>query len=172
MITFLVIILLISLLNSNSFQFNNNKPIEYKQKIQKDRSKFIPSLTPILNKPPVILKAKIDDIDITTNIPTATRYKSDFIKTFALFTAAMGFAAALSYSKGTASGIEFISGYFLELCLSVDNLIVFILLFDSFKVSKEDQEKVCIALYITITIPLLLDNSITIIYLYYKCLLL
>ena len=171
MTTFLVIILLISIFNSSCFQFNNNKPIEYKQKIQKDRSKLTPSLTPILNKPPVILQAKIDDIDITKSVPT-TSYKSDFIKTFALFTAAMGFAAALSYSKGTASGIEFISGYFLELCLSVDNLIVFILLFDSFKVSKEDQEKVCITLYITITIALLLDNSITIIYLYYKCLLL
>ena len=149
MTTFLVIILLISIFNSSCFQFNNNKPIEYKQKIQKDSSKLTPSLTPILNKPPVILQAKVDDIDITKSIP-ATSYKSDFIKTFALFTAAMGFAAALSYSKGTASGIEFISGYFLELCLSVDNLIVFILLFDSFKVSKEDQEKVC--MYNTIII--------------------
>jgi predicted tellurium resistance membrane protein TerC len=69
-------------------------------------------------------------------------YRKYAARTAALVAAALAFAAALSLIKGTESGIEFVSGYVLELCLSIDNLIVFILLFESFQIPKKQQEYV------------------------------
>eukprot|EP01031_Cornospumella_fuschlensis_P032658 gene32658-39483_t len=68
--------------------------------------------------------------------------KQDFIKSLAWMGAATGFAALLGALRGPAAAIEFSSGYILELCLSVDNLFVFLVLFDYFKVSGKAQEKV------------------------------
>lgn len=56
--------------------------------------------------------------------------------------AATGFAAVLAVLKGQAAAVEFSSGYLLELCLSVDNLFAFLILFDYFKVKPDAQEKI------------------------------
>lgn len=68
--------------------------------------------------------------------------KQDFVKSLAWMGAASGFAALLGALRGPAAAIEFSSGYILELCLSVDNLFVFLVLFQYFKVSGRAQEKV------------------------------
>jgi len=52
------------------------------------------------------------------------------------------FALGLGFFKGTESSIEFAAGYLVEQSLSVDNLFVFILLFNYFKVPKEAQPKI------------------------------
>ena len=41
--------------------------------------------------------------------------------------------------KGKKSGLEFFAGYIVEQSLSVDNLFIFIMLFDYFKVPAEFQ---------------------------------
>lgn len=74
--------------------------------------------------------------------PTEDEYQSHVFQTVALVGAAGGFAALISAFKDQASGIEFVSGYLLELCLSVDNLIVFILLFESFKIKPHQQDRI------------------------------
>ena len=43
--------------------------------------------------------------------------------------------------KGKDSGLEFFAGYIVEQSLSVDNLFIFIMLFDYFKVPAEFQVK-------------------------------
>ncbi|NLK25728.1 MAG: TerC family protein [Euryarchaeota archaeon] len=43
---------------------------------------------------------------------------------------------------GPQSGLEFTTGYIMEAMLSVDNLFIFILIFSSFCVPREDQHKV------------------------------
>lgn len=43
---------------------------------------------------------------------------------------------------GSTSAIEFASGYVLEQSLSIDNLFVFLVLFDFFKVEKSSQDRV------------------------------
>lgn len=43
--------------------------------------------------------------------------------------------------KGKKSGLEFFAGYIVEQSLSVDNLFIFIMLFDYFKVPAEFQVK-------------------------------
>ncbi|MEI2719414.1 MAG: TerC family protein [Gemmatimonadales bacterium] len=55
---------------------------------------------------------------------------------------AMAFCAFLWIREGSAHGLEFLTGYLIELSLSVDNLFVFILVFQYFAVPSELQPKV------------------------------
>jgi tellurite resistance protein TerC len=54
-----------------------------------------------------------------------------------------GAFAVLLYSRyGHATAVEFVTGYVIELSLSVDNLFIFILIFRFFSVAPEHQHKV------------------------------
>jgi tellurite resistance protein TerC len=55
---------------------------------------------------------------------------------------AMMFAAIVYFWKGSEKAIEFITGYVIELSLSVDNLFIFILVFSYFHVPQQYQHKV------------------------------
>jgi tellurite resistance protein TerC len=55
---------------------------------------------------------------------------------------AMGFMAFLWYREGSGHALEFLTGYLIELSLSVDNLFVFILVFQYFAVPAQLQPKV------------------------------
>ena len=46
------------------------------------------------------------------------------------------------WSQGQQRGLEFVTGYLIELSLSVDNLFVFILIFSYFKVPARYQHRV------------------------------
>jgi tellurite resistance protein TerC len=55
---------------------------------------------------------------------------------------AIAFSAGLTLWQGRQAGLEFITGYVLELSLSVDNLFVFLLIFNYFAVPEELQHRV------------------------------
>ena len=55
---------------------------------------------------------------------------------------AMIFAGLVFYYQGTNRGLEFLTGYLIELSLSVDNLFVFLLIFSYFKVPAKYQHRV------------------------------
>lgn len=55
---------------------------------------------------------------------------------------AAAFAAILYFWQGRQSGLEFVTGYVLELSLSVDNLFVFLVIFNYFAVPEEQQHRV------------------------------
>jgi TerC family integral membrane protein len=55
---------------------------------------------------------------------------------------AAAFAAMLYFWQGHRASLEFITGYVLELSLSVDNLFVFLLIFNYFAVPEEHQHRV------------------------------
>jgi tellurite resistance protein TerC len=57
-------------------------------------------------------------------------------------TLALGFAALLRHWQGPQPSLEFLTGYVIELSLSVDNLFVFLLIFRYFHVPPEHQHKV------------------------------
>lgn len=59
-----------------------------------------------------------------------------------LFSLAMAFCAWLWWKEGRQDGLEFLTGYLIELSLSVDNLFVFILVFQYFAVPARLQPKV------------------------------
>lgn len=70
-------------------------------------------------------------------------YEDDVKRTLLWVAASLAFSVGIAATKGTTSAIEFCSGYVLEQCLSVDNLFVFLVLFDYFKVnSKAAQERI------------------------------
>lgn len=63
------------------------------------------------------------------------------------FALAMGFYAlvatgTLGNGLGRKEGLEFLTGYIVELCLSVDNVFVFIVIFQYFKVEPRYQHRV------------------------------
>jgi tellurite resistance protein TerC len=69
------------------------------------------------------------------------------IKEAARFTAAVVVCAALFNAwvfaaRGTDAGLEFLTGYLIELALSVDNIFVFVLIFSYFQVPAVHQHRV------------------------------
>ncbi|TFH58117.1 MAG: TerC family protein [Candidatus Zixiibacteriota bacterium] len=55
---------------------------------------------------------------------------------------ALLFNAGVYHYKGGQAGIEFLTGYLIELSLSLDNLFVFLLIFSFFRVPKNHQHSV------------------------------
>jgi tellurite resistance protein TerC len=55
---------------------------------------------------------------------------------------ALSFAVVVYFWHGRKESLEFITGYVIELSLSIDNLFVFLVLFRYFRVPKEHQHKV------------------------------
>src|SRR5688500_8947145 len=54
----------------------------------------------------------------------------------------MGFAAALAPARGKEEALEFLTGYLIELSLSMDNVFVIALIFAYFRVPSEYQHRV------------------------------
>ncbi len=55
---------------------------------------------------------------------------------------ALGFAILMHFWQGRAAALQFLTGYVLELSLSVDNLFIFLLIFQYFRVPEAYQHKV------------------------------
>jgi len=55
---------------------------------------------------------------------------------------ACGFAVLVYFRYGHATAVEFVTGYVIELSLSVDNLFIFLLIFRYFQVAPAHQHKV------------------------------
>jgi tellurite resistance protein TerC len=58
------------------------------------------------------------------------------------FTLAMGFNLLVYQKMGAQVGLEFFTAYLIELCLSVDNVFVFIVIFQYFRVEPRYQHRV------------------------------
>lgn len=72
--------------------------------------------------------------------------KGPRIRTAVLWTAflvllALGFAALILHTQGAEHALQFVSGYVLEASLSIDNLFVFLVLFDTFGLSAAQQHR-------------------------------
>jgi tellurite resistance protein TerC len=70
-----------------------------------------------------------------------TRYPQAFawLWTAVLVLAATGFAAWIAIAKGHQPALEFVAGYAIETSLSVDNLFVFLIIFQGFRISPHRQ---------------------------------
>ena len=62
-----------------------------------------------------------------------------WIWTVLLVAAATGFAAWVDLAKGRQLALEFVAGYAIETSLSVDNLFVFMVIFQGFRGSQRRQ---------------------------------
>ncbi|HKZ01411.1 MAG TPA: TerC family protein [Pyrinomonadaceae bacterium] len=70
------------------------------------------------------------------------RYREAAIWSGVWVSLAMFFATLVFWNQGTQRGLEFLTGYIIELSLSVDNLFVFLLIFSYFKVPSRFQHRV------------------------------
>jgi tellurite resistance protein TerC len=70
-----------------------------------------------------------------------TRYPQVFawLGTAALVLAAAGFAAWIAVTQGRQPALEFVGGYAIEASLSVDNLFVFLVIFQGFRIGPQRQ---------------------------------
>jgi tellurite resistance protein TerC len=65
-----------------------------------------------------------------------------WLTTAGLVLAATGFAAWIAIAKGRQPALEFVGGYAIEISLSVDNLFVFMAIFQGFHITERRQHKV------------------------------
>jgi tellurite resistance protein TerC len=82
------------------------------------------------------------DLGLFNRKAHAIRYREAMIWSGVWISLAMIFAAIVFWLQGTQRGLEFITGYVIELSLSVDNLFVFLLIFSYFKVPSRFQHRV------------------------------
>ena len=71
----------------------------------------------------------------------ASRHAQTFVwmGTVGLALAAAGFACWMAMAMGKQTALEFVAGYTIETSLSIDNLFVFLLLFEGFRISAQRQ---------------------------------
>jgi tellurite resistance protein TerC len=65
-----------------------------------------------------------------------------WVGTAGLVLAAAGFACWIAAAQGRQAALEFAAGYTIEASLSIDNLFVFLVLFQRFRISPQRQHKV------------------------------
>ena len=70
------------------------------------------------------------------------KYREAWIWSAVWVTLALIFAGIVFHYQGSQRGFEFLTGYLIELSLSVDNLFVFLLIFSYFKVPAKFQHRV------------------------------
>lgn len=88
-------------------------------------------------------KQEVATADLTTVSKSEQEiYKSAITRTLAWVGAASVFGGVLLVAFGAETSAEFFAGYLVEQSLSVDNLFVFLLLFDYFKVPLDAQDRV------------------------------
>jgi tellurite resistance protein TerC len=82
------------------------------------------------------------DLGLFNRKAHAIRYREAAIWSAVWITLAMIFAGIVFWYQGTDLGLKFLTGYVIELSLSVDNLFVFLLIFSFFKVPAKVQHRV------------------------------
>jgi tellurite resistance protein TerC len=89
-----------------------------------------------------IVAALILDIGVFHRKAKPITTKSALIETFAWIGLSLVFAAWVYFSRGRQAGLEFVTGYVIEKSLSIDNILVFLLIFQALRVPDELQHRV------------------------------
>jgi tellurite resistance protein TerC len=87
----------------------------------------------------VVLLVAADALLLSRRQDETRSQKSAWIWTGVLFVSAAVFAAWIYVERGRQPALEFIAGYAIETSLSVDNLFVFLVLFQGFQISQKRQ---------------------------------
>lgn len=74
------------------------------------------------------------EVEATADQADGDPYSSALTNTALAVSGAIAFGAGINQFMGAEKAVQFFAGYVVELSLSVDNLFVFLLLFDFFKV--------------------------------------
>jgi tellurite resistance protein TerC len=90
----------------------------------------------------VIVVALVVDLGVFHRKAHRITLKQALVESFAWIALAMLFNLWVYLWHGPQAGLEFLTGYLVEKSLSVDNIFVFILIFQAFHVPAESQHKV------------------------------
>lgn len=82
------------------------------------------------------------DLGVLHRTARAVRFREALTWTCFLFVMALAFAATLVPVRGKQEALEFLTGYLIELSLSMDNVFVIAVIFGYFKVPLEYQHRV------------------------------
>lgn len=70
------------------------------------------------------------------------QFKQNLLWSFLWIVIALVFNGYIYFSKGPLKGIEFFTGYLIEKSLSIDNIFVFLVIFQSFKINTTHQKRI------------------------------
>jgi tellurite resistance protein TerC len=90
----------------------------------------------------VVLVALFVDVGIVNRRSHAPTRKETFVWSAVWVSLALAFNGFIFYQFGAFKAKEFLTGYLIEMSLSIDNLFVFLLIFRYFKVPKKYQHRV------------------------------
>src|SRR5436309_10963400 len=82
------------------------------------------------------------DLGVLNRRAHAVTYREATLWSVVWVTLALAFAGIVIWNTNRQTGLEFVTGYIIELSLSVDNLFVFLLVFSYFKVPSKFQHRV------------------------------
>lgn len=90
----------------------------------------------------IVLGALVLDLGLHRKEQKALSVKEALLRSLGFFALAMAFNAFVYVERGSTTASEFFMGYLIELSLSVDNLFVFLLIFNHFAVPRQYQLRV------------------------------
>lgn len=90
----------------------------------------------------VVLTALFVDIGIVNRSSHTPSRRETIVWSIVWVSLALGFNAFILWQFGPFKAKEFLTGYLIEMSLSIDNLFVFLLIFGYFKVPKKYQHRV------------------------------
>jgi tellurite resistance protein TerC len=82
------------------------------------------------------------DLGVFRGRDSGVSFREALVRSAIWIALALAFAGVLYHWQGRTPALEFVTGYVIELSLSVDNLFVFLLIFRYFSVPQEHQQKV------------------------------
>jgi len=89
-----------------------------------------------------VLAALALDLGVLHSHPHVVKFREAAAWSLAWIALALGFAVLVHFWQGRTAALQFLTGYVLEVSLSVDNLFVFLLIFQYFRVPEAYQHKV------------------------------
>jgi len=89
----------------------------------------------------VVLVLIVVDLVVLGRGEAESQTRHNFLFVLFLLALATCFGVWIGHTQGRQTGLEFASGYLIELSLSIDNLFVFLLMFDSFGLNPTAQRK-------------------------------
>ena len=79
------------------------------------------------------------DFGVFNRRPHRIRFREALLSTAVSVLAAMVFCGWVYFAKGHQASVEFLTGYVVEESLSIDNILVFLVLFRALNVAEEAQ---------------------------------
>src|ERR1700760_4834824 len=89
----------------------------------------------------VVLVLIMVDLVVLGRGEATSQNRHNFLFVLFLLALATGFGVWIGHTQGRQTGLEFASGYLIELSLSIDNLFVFLLMFRSFGLNPGAQRR-------------------------------